>query len=65
MAVGSNISTVNGQQVTLEAAPVVENDRILLPIRFISETLDCKVEWDKKNHEYFFVVYLNLGTSKI
>ncbi|HAN09431.1 MAG TPA: hypothetical protein DCP90_02325 [Clostridiales bacterium] len=49
LVIGSNIAKINGQQVTLEVAPIIENSRTLLPIRFIAETLDCEVKWDEEN----------------
>lgn len=42
----SNIASVNGNSVTLDAAPVVINGRTLVPIRFISETLGYSISWD-------------------
>ncbi|WFD08782.1 copper amine oxidase N-terminal domain-containing protein [Tepidibacter hydrothermalis] len=34
-----------------DAQPFIDrNNRTLVPVRFISETLGCKVEWDAKNH---------------
>ncbi|KNY27228.1 WG repeat-containing protein [Pseudobacteroides cellulosolvens] len=46
LVIGINTATVNGKSVTLDAAPIIENSRTLLPIRFIAETLGCKVEWN-------------------
>lgn len=37
---------VNGESVELDQAPVIVNDRTLVPVRFISESLGIKVDWD-------------------
>jgi len=41
-----NSATVNGAETTLQIAPVVENGRTLVPLRFISQAFDCQVIWD-------------------
>lgn len=38
---------VDGQKVTLDVPPVIRNNRTMVPLRFVSESLGCKVEWDK------------------
>lgn len=45
--IGSNTALVNGKEVTLEVAPKIIRDRALVPMRFISETLNLGVEWDE------------------
>ncbi len=40
------IAYINGDPVQLDAAAFIENDRTYLQVRFISETLGCKVGWD-------------------
>ncbi len=37
---------VNGIALSSDVAPVIENGRALVPIRVLSETLGCTVEWD-------------------
>jgi len=44
--IGSKVATVNGKSVTLDVAPVIQNGRTFVPVRFISETMGLKVEWD-------------------
>lgn len=36
---------VNGDEVTLDVAPKIVNDRTLVPLRAVSESLDCDVKW--------------------
>lgn len=40
---------VNGTPVVTDVPPVVENDRTLVPIRALSETLGFEVDWDDAN----------------
>lgn len=37
---------VNSKQETLDAAAKIVNDRTFVPLRFVSESLGCNVEWD-------------------
>ncbi|HIE12239.1 MAG TPA: copper amine oxidase N-terminal domain-containing protein [Desulfotomaculum sp.] len=45
LGVGENTATVDGEQVSLDVAAVIVNGRMLVPIRFISETLDAQVDY--------------------
>ncbi|HWP98777.1 MAG TPA: stalk domain-containing protein [Syntrophomonadaceae bacterium] len=45
-AEGPPVVVVNGQQLSLDVAPVIENDRILVPLRAIFDALSVPVEWD-------------------
>ncbi len=40
---------VNGKDITDIAMPIVESNRTLVPIRFVSEELGAKVTWDNKD----------------
>ena len=42
---------VSGETTTIEldSAPVIKNDRTLVPVRFIAESMDRKVSWDADN----------------
>ena len=44
--IDSKIMYLNGAVHTLDAAPVIVNDRTLVPVRFISENLGYIVKWD-------------------
>lgn len=46
--VGSQYATVNSSSKKLDAAPVIVNDRCMIPIRFVSESLGYDVLWDDK-----------------
>lgn len=39
---------VNGNIIESDVAPVMENDRVLVPVRAIAEALKCDVSWDEE-----------------
>ena len=51
--IGSSTAYVDGTKKTLDCAPIIQNDRTLVPIRFISETLNYNVEWDNVNRNVY------------
>jgi len=46
LRIGSNVAQVNYQDKTLDAPPYIKNGRTMVPIRFISDALGAKVDWD-------------------
>ncbi len=46
LQIGSKNMYVNGKLVVLDSAPIIRNDRTLLPIRFVAEALGAQVGWD-------------------
>ncbi|HZG79329.1 MAG TPA: copper amine oxidase N-terminal domain-containing protein [Brevibacillus sp.] len=44
----SGEAEVNGQKVALETKPVLKNGRVFLPLRFIGEALNTKVDYQEK-----------------
>lgn len=49
--IGDPNALVNGKVVKLDSPAFIENDRTYTPIRFISEELGAKVEWDESNQK--------------
>lgn len=43
---GKNTAKVNGKKVRIDSSAVIINDRIYVPLRFLSENLGAKVSWD-------------------
>lgn len=41
-------ATVNGEEVELDAAAELMNNRTVVPLRFIAESLGLKVDWDEE-----------------
>lgn len=51
LVIDSNISTINGIAKANDIAPVVINDRTMVPLRFITENLGGTVKWNEKTQE--------------
>ncbi len=45
LTIGEVTATIDGETVTNDVAPVIVNERTMLPIRFIAEALGTTVEW--------------------
>lgn len=45
MYIGTNKAKINGQNVTLDVASTLINDRTMVPLRVVAETLNCTVDW--------------------
>lgn len=41
-----NLTTEEEKEITLDAAPLILNDRTMVPVRFIAESLEKEVGWD-------------------
>lgn len=46
LTIDSNTALVGKQQVKLDAAAMIRNDRTYVPIRFVSENFGYQVDWD-------------------
>jgi len=44
--IGKKEATVNGRTVYLDVAPQIVQGRTVIPLRFVTEALGCKVDWD-------------------
>lgn len=49
LVIGSKYPTVNGEQKAIDVPAKVFNGRTLVPLRFVSETLGARVNWDNEN----------------
>ncbi|MFF2888991.1 trypsin-like peptidase domain-containing protein [Paenibacillus sp. NPDC057967] len=47
LAIGQKEAIVNGKTVKMDAAATTQNNVVYVPLRFIAEKLEAKVEWDK------------------
>ncbi|HKL09933.1 MAG TPA: copper amine oxidase N-terminal domain-containing protein, partial [Clostridia bacterium] len=52
---------VDGKDITELSEPVIENDRTLVPLRFVSEEIGAEVIWDGEKRS----VQINKGEKKI
>lgn len=46
LAIGKKEASVFGEIKTNDVAPIIRNDRTMLPTRFIAEAIGAEVEWD-------------------
>lgn len=51
MKIGDNKIIINGCMSYLDSPPEIVNDRTMLPIRVITEALNCKVDWNDETRE--------------
>ncbi len=48
LQVGNDLAKVDTTLVTLDAEPFVEQERTMVPLRFVGEALGAEVNWDEK-----------------
>ncbi len=46
LTIGSNIAYVNGEPVQMPTAPIIVNEKTMVPLRFVSEQFGAQVDWD-------------------
>lgn len=50
MVIGESVATINGVQISIdenaEVVPFFQNDRTMVPLRFIAENLNLQVDWN-------------------
>jgi len=57
LVIGSKTATVNGQKIALDVPPQIINGRTLVPLRFISEALGAKVDWNNQTKTVSITTY--------
>lgn len=62
--------TVNGAEVEFDQAPVIDNDRTLVPMRAIFEAIGAEVEWDNETRTVTSkkgetVIRLTIGSAEM
>lgn len=50
LPVGKKYAYVNGKKVAVSQGVQLVNDRTYVPVRFVSESLDCDVAWDSSSY---------------
>ncbi len=51
LKVGANKATVNEREVSLDTPAILLGNRLYVPLRFVSETLEQKVSWDQATRQ--------------
>lgn len=55
LPLGSLMAMVNDLSVPIDAAPLVVDNTMLVPLRFVSESLDARVEWIPENNTVLII----------
>ncbi|WDV96530.1 copper amine oxidase N-terminal domain-containing protein [Brevibacillus parabrevis] len=50
LTVGQSIAHVNGKQVQLDTTAALRNGRTMVPLRFISESFDARIDWNAERN---------------
>ena len=45
LVIGQKIAYINGEVYELDVAPTIKNSRTVVPLRFVSESLNAQVDW--------------------
>ena len=51
LTIGKKAAMVFGEKKLNDVAPIIVNDRTMLPARFVAESLGAKVSWDEEKRE--------------
>ncbi|MBQ2941319.1 MAG: InlB B-repeat-containing protein [Clostridia bacterium] len=51
LTVGDKEASVFGEEKANDVAPIIKNDRTMLPARFVAEALGAKVSWNEEKRE--------------
>ena len=60
LEIGLKKATVGTSLVTLDTAPAITNDRTMVPLRFVSECLGARVEWEGSTR----IIYITTGAAE-
>lgn len=50
LEIGTNRAEINGEHIALDVVSELINDRTMVPLRIVSETLGCTVDWFGENN---------------
>lgn len=64
LKVGSTTAMADGKEITLDVPAQIVNDRTLVPLRFIAESLEAKVDWDGDTRSVFIVTDFTPAAAK-
>lgn len=63
--IGKPVAYVNGAEKSLDQPPVIMNNRTMVPIRFVSEAMGAKVQWNGKERTVTITLGKNIAVLKI
>jgi len=56
LQIGKQASAVNGINIMNDVAPIINNSRTMVPLRFVAETLGAKVNWNGETSTVTLIV---------
>ncbi len=65
LQIGNTLAKVNGKDVTLDVPAKIISDRTMVPVRFISESLGCNVEWKDATKTVIIETIKNINLAKL
>ena len=51
LKIGDTTYKVNGEEKTLDVPAQIKNDRTIVPLRVVAESLGCSAQWDGEKYE--------------
>lgn len=48
LSIGNKIASINGESISMDTIPVLVQNRTMVPLRFISESMQIQVDWEEK-----------------
>lgn len=68
LQIGSTVISINGTESELDTAPIIQNDRTLLPLRAVVEGLGGSVAWEDETKTAVFakgdtVIFMTIGSK--
>jgi len=56
LTIGKKTASINGKTTSLDTAPVLMDNRTLVPLRFVSESFRASISWDAKTQTVSLVI---------
>ena len=65
--IGNKTAMINGKAFELDVPPIIRNDRTMIPLRFVAESLDYNVDYDKEKREVSLSpsLYSSINNSEV
>lgn len=65
MTIGKNEVLLFGKNISVDAAPIIPNDRKMIPIRIVAENLGSNVEWKEEGQQIVVTKKINICIDPI
>lgn len=65
LQIGNVNVTKNGEPIVLDVPAEIIDDRTMVPVRFVAESMDCKVDWDGNTRTVYIMSGANTGMATL